>query len=302
MGMELKFYPEKKIGSEVNLSHVKTEYATDDFIREWQSEKIREMEDFSTWHEKNKDNIKEKKKHISWAVVEGIIADENPRTIWEFNKKLVANSGERVIALRNNILNSESEILGNVAKRLAVYLPNWKPKGVSISFTCNEGANFCIENSGITVDLARLSIGPASFEQIEDGLVHELVHEWMKDPQAEKYASKERIMRGLVGEGIATHIAKQDLKKHHEKNGANFEDFRKKSFELFEKFLNCSEDDDLAAFKNVFLNMGEFYVVGNEIAKNVENKIGLEKFRELLLEIRKNPKVLLDKYNQLKDL
>ena len=302
MGMEFKFYPEKRIGSEIDLSLVKTEYATDNFIKEWQNKKVREIEDFSVWHEKNKKNIQAKKERVKLAVIEGIIADEKPETIWEFNKKLVANSSERVIALRNNLFNSEGEVLGNVAKRLAVYLPSWKPKDVSISFTCNESANFCIENSKITADLVRLSTDASPLEKTEDGLVHELVHEWMGEAQTRELHGKEKIIRRIVGEGITTSIAKQDLRKHHEKNGIDFLEFKKRSFDLFEKFTTCQDEDNMNDFKGAFDNMGEFYVVGNEIAKFVENKIGLEKFRKLLLEIRKNPKILLDKYDELKDL
>lgn len=45
--------------------------------------------------------------------------------------------------------------------------------------------------------------------------------------------------------------------------------------------------------------MGHFYVVGNEIAKVILQKDGIEPFKKLIIEARKNPAVFLQRYKEI---
>ena len=45
--------------------------------------------------------------------------------------------------------------------------------------------------------------------------------------------------------------------------------------------------------------MGHFYVVGNEVAKAVLWHDGIERFRELIVEVRENSLVFLQRYKEI---
>ena len=45
--------------------------------------------------------------------------------------------------------------------------------------------------------------------------------------------------------------------------------------------------------------MGHFYVVGNEIAKVILQKDGIEPFKKLIIEARKNPAIFLQRYKEI---
>jgi hypothetical protein len=171
----------------------------------------------------------------------------------------------------------------------------------------NDMANYCVDGKDITADLGRLVHQENPIENVIEGITHEVFHLWMKEKkeqfylQEENKSEKNEILFGIVDEGLAVLTSGQSLVIHHEKQGKNYETYKKESFEIFEKLLKDNSANLWELYKKNFENIGPFYIVGNEIAKTVLQKIGIEKFKVLIDKCRTNPKKIIDEYEKIID-
>lgn len=77
-------------------------------------------------------------------------------------------------------------------------------------------------------------------------------------------------------------------------------EFEKKSFKSFCEFKKETDRENILKYFEKFNNMGEFYVVGYKIVKTILEKIGIEKFREIILEAKNgNPQIFIDEYEKI---
>jgi len=259
--------PESQKEGSINLDALSFVFCKDDFVRNFYNEKLRELED-------------------------------------------KAKEGqEKALVIKNELENHVDEIKAEVTKRLEKFLPDWIVDQAKIVFTMNEGADFCIDRNTITVDLGRLLFEQNQTEKVKEGITHEIFHLWMSegsewsDSEQDEISDqvlKDRIVFKTVNEGLAVLISGQALETHHTKQGRNFVEYRNESFESFNRFLSEKDREALEKIKDEeFQKMGHFYVVGNEIAKVILQKDGIEPFKKLIIEARKNPAVFLQRYKEI---
>lgn len=293
----------------INLKALSFDFCQDTFIRDFYEEKINELNDQDKWLEKNEKELVQSHDKIAQAVEDGLIADEQFETIRQFQIDKTKEKPEKVLALKSELEDHVDEIKNEVAKRLGKFLPDWTAGQAKIIFTINEKSNFSIDNDIITVDLDRLTAEPDPIETVTEGITHEVFHFWMaegsdwSDSRQDEFsdqALKERIIFKTIDEGLAVLISGQSLEDHHTKHGESFTAYTNESFTSFNRFIS---ENDRAALNNIknseFRDMGHFYVVGNEIAKAVLQHDGMEKFRILIADAKRNPVVFLERYKEI---
>jgi len=293
----------------INLSSLSFEFCDNDLVHTFYYEKLRLLADKEKWLEENKDTLEQNKDEIAKAVEDGLIADAEPETIWQFQIDKAKKEQERVLAIKRELESRIDEIKREAAKRLGKYLPNWTAGKAKVVFTMNKMADFCIDRDIITVDLGRLLFEQDPTEKVKEGITHEIFHLWMLEglewsdsgqDQTSVQALKDRIIFKTVDEGLAVLIGGQSLEKHHTSQGRNFAEYIKESFESFNRFLSENNRDKLEKIKDEeFQNMGHFYVVGNEIAKTILHHDGIEEFKKLIIAARDNPYVFLQRYKEI---
>jgi len=293
----------------INLDALSFGFCEDDLVRNFYNEKLRELEDKTKWFQENKANLEQNKGKIAKAVENGLIADTEPETIWQFQVNKAKEGQEKVLAIKSELESRIDEIKTEVVKRLGKYLPDWTAEKTKIVFTMNEKADFCIDRNTITVDLGRLLFEQDPMEKVKEGITHEVFHLWMseglewsdsKQDQVSDQVLKDRIVFKTVDEGLAVLISDQSLEAHHTKQGRDFAGYRNESFESFNHFLSEKDREALEKIKGEeFQNMGHFYVVGNEIAKAILQHDGVESFKKLIIDARENPAVFLQRYKEI---
>lgn len=302
MNFEIKPNLEKQ-ETIIDLSDLEVVFCDDDFITSYYQHKQSEFEDKDRWIEENKESISQDEKRIAKAIEDGRIPDGNPETIWKYKHERINREMEKALAIKKELEGRKEEMNAEVSKRLAMFLPDWKAESATVNFTMNEDADFCIDGNRITADIARLVWENQPVERFIEGITHEVFHIWMRE-NAEMSKGRENIdavksdiIFGIVNEGLAVLVSGQNLAKHHERQGRNYEEYKKESLRAFEELLEESDIDEAERFSSeAFKNMGHAYVVGNEIAKEVLRKIGLEKFRKLIEECRTDPQRMIDEY------
>jgi hypothetical protein len=298
----------QKEGS-VNLDSLSFEFCKDNLVYDFYDEKLGALENKERWLEENRNKLEKNKGKIEKAVENGLIADANPETIWQFQIDKAKDGQEKVLAIKNELESRIGEIKTEVVKRLGKYLPDWTAEKAKIVFTMNERADFCIDRDTITVDLGRLLFEQDPKENVKEGITHEVFHLWMSEglewsdsEQDEVFDQdlKDRIVFKTVDEGLAVLIGGQSLENHHAKQGRDYSKYKGESFESFRHFLSATERETLEKLKDEeFKNMGHFYVVGNEVVTVVLQHDGMEKFKELIAEARDNPSVFLERYKEI---
>jgi hypothetical protein len=293
----------------INLGALSFNFCENDLVGNFYDEKLRELEDETKWLQENKAMLEQNKDKIVKAVEDGLIADAEPKTIWQFQVDKAKEGQEKVLAIKNELEGRIDEIKADVIKRLGKYLPDWTAEKAIILFTMNEKADFCIDRNTITVDLGRLLFEQNPTEKVKEGITHEVFHHWMSEglewsdseqDEVSDQALKDRIIFKTVDEGLAVLISGQSLETHHTKQGRDFVEYRNESFESFNRLLSEKDRGALEKIKDKeFQNMGHFYVVGNEIAKVILQKDGIEPFKKLIIEVRKNPAVFLQRYKEI---
>lgn len=297
--------------SSINLDKLSFEFCDNDFMHNFYSSKLKELENYTEWFRNNKKLLGENKEKLAKAVEDGVIENSQPETIWQLQIDRAKASQEKAISLKETFERTVHEIKDEVAKRLSKFLPTWAPEKVKIVFTVNEKADFCIDNGVITVDLDRLLFEQNPIEKVKSGATHEIFHYWMaenskwsdsKQDKAPDQELKDQIIFRTIDEGLAVLISRQSLEKHHTDRGINFIKHTKESFDSFNDFLLEDNRVDLKKYKAEKLKaMGHFYVVGNEIVKTVAKHVSPENFRKLITESRDNPSIFLQKYKELCD-
>ncbi|EKE18772.1 MAG: hypothetical protein ACD_9C00242G0002 [uncultured bacterium] len=291
-----KFEKEKE--SNIDLLLVKVDFIADTEIDLWCSQKIAESKDMASWIKKMEDDDKLKQEDIDWALKNGMIAQNTKQAVWEYVHAKDIGRRVAIEKIRNEIEQKLKFIMRQSASMLEKYLPDWKPENLVINFTTNESANFCIDVKNITIDLNRLSENPNAINDVINGITHELFHAWMEIEKSD-LSERELILRGIAGEGLAVFIGNQNLENHHTERGKNYEKYKIESMKLFEEFILTKEGDDMEKYEDAFKDMGHFYIVGNEIVNAVVQKVGIEKFRELLPKIKEDASALFKEYDKI---
>ncbi len=293
----------------INLDALSFEFCDEDVVRTSYDEKFHSLEDKEKWIEENKDKLEQIKDRIAKSVEDGLIKDSQHGTIWQFKVDRAKEEQEKVLEIKSELEGRIDEMKDETVKRLSRFLPDWSSDKAKIIFTMNEKADFCIDRNIITVDLGRLLFEQNPIERVKEGIAHEIFHHWMseksewldsKQGEASNQALKNQIVFETVDEGLAVLVSGLSLEKHHIDQGRNFTEYTKQSFNSFKYFLLEDNRDKLERYKDEeFKNMGHFYVVGNEIAVAILQNDGIEKFRKLIVEIRDNSSVFLQRYREI---
>ncbi len=299
----------KKNESKIDLDLLSFNFCPDSEADNYYDKKLEELEDKDRWIERNKNELLENKDRIAKAIENGLIADEKSETIWQFQIDRVKQEKEKIVQIKKELNEKIDQIKDGVVKKLSKLLPDWKPDKIIINFTINENADFCVDGDTITVDLERLSSEKDFLEKTVRGLTHEIFHVWMsegnewsdsKQDEVSDQVLKERIIFKTIDEGLAVGVSGQSLLEHHKQRDVNYDKYIQESFDAFNKFLKEIDREKLEKIKEKeFENMGHFYVVGNEIAKTILQNMGIEKFRKLVEECRKNPENFLKEYKSI---
>lgn len=284
-------------------------FCADDKIKNYYDQELSKIEDREKWIEENKEKLIQNKAKILKAVEDGLISDNRPGTIWQFQYNEAKEGQEKVLQIKRELEGGVKDIKRIVAERLGGFLPDWILNKATISFTMNEKADFCIDRDNITVDLGRLVLEKDFFEKTIQGIAHEVFHIWMSEKldwsDAEQdsvsdVALKNRIIFKTVDEGLAVLASGQSLKTHHEKQGRKYGEFIQESFAAFNNFTSAKSREELEKTKDEeFQNMGHFYVVGNEIAQTLLNNKGIENFKKLIEEARNDPTKIFELYKAI---
>ncbi|MFH1456900.1 MAG: DUF5700 domain-containing putative Zn-dependent protease [Patescibacteria group bacterium] len=298
-------------GGKIDISNLSYDFCNDDLISTYYEQKLLEIADKNKWLEENQENLLQSKDRIAKAIQDGLIANNNPDTIWQFQMNRIQNGKNEIIRIKAAIERNIEQIKINVAKRLSEFLPKWISEKATVTFTMNDKADFCVDENQITVDLGRLLRNENFIEKVTEGISHEVFHIWMKeknkwsdskqDDESDE-ALKSQIVFRTVEEGLAVLVSGQSLSEHHEKQGRDYQKYIAESFEFFKKFLSQDNRAELEKMnEQEFKNMGHFCVVGNEIAKTVLRQIGVEKFRKLIEECRLSPEKIIEEYESICD-
>lgn len=299
----------EKQGGNIDISNLSYDFCDEALINTYYEQKLLKIADKDKWLEENQENLTQSKDRIAEAIQDGLIADDNPETIWQFQLDRMKDGKDKIVGIRIELERKIEQIKIDVAKRLSEFLPNWKSEKAIVTFTMNDKADFCVDENEITVDLGRL-LGNVDFiEKVTEGITYEVFHIWMKeknewsdskqDDESDK-ALKAQIVFRTIDEGLAVLVSGQSLSEHHEKQGRDYKKYIVESFEFFKKFFTQNSRAELEKMnEQEFKNMGHFYVVGNEIAKTVLQQIGIEKFRKLVEDCRLNPEKIINEYESI---
>ena len=293
----------------INLTELSFNFCSDKVIDDFYNEKTRELLNKEKWLKDNNEFIEQNIKVIAKAINNGLIPDNKLETIWQFQVNKAKEAAKSLININNNLKQYVKEIKSEVAKKLSQYLPDWSIKNASIFFTMNENADYYMENNCITVDLERLLWEKDPLEKVKQGITHEVFHLWMlekviwsnsKKAKTSNLKLRKQIIFKNIDEGLAVFVSDQSLKEHHVKLGTNFNEYKAESFKAFNEFVKEDNEQKLNIIKNTaFQNMGNFYVVGNEIVKTVFKYEGIELFKELIKDCRDNPMLFLKYYQKI---
>lgn len=296
-------------GANIDISNLSYDFCNDALIDTYYEQKLLEIADKNKWLEENKENLLQSKDRIIKAVQDGLIANDNPETIWQFQIDRAKGGAAKIVEIKKELERKIEQIEIDVTERLSEFLPNWKSEEAIVTFTMNDKADFCVDSNEITVDLGRLLGNENFIEKVTEGITHEVFHIWMKennkwsdskqDDESDE-ALKSQIVFRTVDEGLAVLVSGQSLSEHHEKQGRDYQKYIEESFEFFKDFLAQNNRTELEKInKQEFKNMGHFYVVGNEIAKTVLQQIGIDKFKKLIEYCRLNPEKIIDEYESI---
>jgi len=160
----------------IDISNLSYDFCDDELINTYYEQKLLEIEDKDKWLEENEENLLQSKDRIAKAVQDGLIANDNPETIWQFQIDRVKNGNEKIVEIKKELEGKIEQIKIDVAKRLSEFLPNWKSENATVTFTMNDKADFCVDKNEITVDLGRLLGNEDFIEKVTEGITHEVFH------------------------------------------------------------------------------------------------------------------------------
>ena len=288
----------KETSGRMDFSSVAVSFCDDRDIEGFYERKDKEWRDFEEWKRKNSERMVAARERIRAAVSAGILADENPETIWNFEKEEMCRKKEMVSGRRDELAQRREELLRLCEERLWQWLPDWTPRGgVEIYFVLNEKANFWVDGKKIGADLLRMADQTDFFERTVCGICHELFHVWMFEglEEAKEYTPREKILYRIVDEGLAVFVSGQSLREHHESQGREYDEYKKESFDFFEKFRETEDEEVLREMqKEGFEASGYFYVFGYETVRELFEEMGAARFREMMQTVRDDPKRIFE--------
>jgi len=149
---EQNFSSESRKESSIDLSALVFGFCADDQIKSYYDQKLSEIGDRGKWIEENKEKLTQNKEKILKAVEDGLISDDRPETIWQFQYNKAKEGREKVLQIKKGLEGRIEDIKRSVAERLGGFLPDWILNKATVSFTMNEKADFCVDKDNITVD------------------------------------------------------------------------------------------------------------------------------------------------------
>jgi hypothetical protein len=293
----------------INIDVLFFDFCKDDLVSEFYYKRFNDTDAKVRWIKHNKSILEKEKDKVAKAVKDGLIPDGNIETIWQFKVDRAKKDQEKMLNIKKELEGRVDEIKKEAIKRLSTYLPDWEAKEAKIIFTFNEEADFCTDEGNIVVDMEGLLFAQDPIEEVKQGITHEIFHLWISEKskrlsleqeQKSNQAFKNEVIFRAIDEGLAVLISNGSLEEYHKKQGRDFAEYVEESFKSFNAFLIEKSRKNINKINDQeFKNMGHFYVVGNEIVKAVLRYEGLTSFRELIVELTKDPLVFLRKYKKI---
>lgn len=304
--IELANTPEKE--KIVNLSELSFNFCSDSFIAEHFNKKITAIENKDLWIEKNKAKLVTHKDEVNFLIKNGLIEDDDIETIRLFKLNKYKESERKMLNIKKDLEGKVEYIKKSVANKLKIYLPQWNSPKINVIFTLNKKADFCVDKD-VIVDLQRLTQEDDYLNKTINGITHEIFHVWMSEKSSWENSDidkkteegiKNQIILRTIDEGLAVLIGEQSLKIHHERQGKVYTDYIQESFSAFNEHINNNKNLKESFKKNEgFNNMGHNYVVGYEICKAILEEKGIDEFRKLLPETKKDPQKMIKLYKEI---
>ena len=296
---------ETNIESNINFSKVELKYWSDEEINSFFDKRITALQNPAEFIEANKWQFDNFKRH---RMDEGYSEEEMIKRFVQREIKDSTNAKEKAIIVKNKLESKKEEILEKVRVKLAEYLPDWNANTTKIVFKVMGDADYRHPRNGeVEVDLWRLTFQDDVIENVVDGITHELFHEWMGESSQKYYRDENKFVsiedaklsacNKTVDEGLAVLVGGMSLSKHYEEQKLDYQKEIDESFSYFKDYFTVG-DVEIAKklYRKGLNNMGPFYVVGYEVAKEVFECVGPNQFRILIAKIRENPQILFDEY------
>jgi hypothetical protein len=258
--------------------------------------------------------LKTRPDYTKRAAAGGIRNDEDAiaRLTPEFDRKQKREI-EAIESVMRDIMPDTKIILDEAAIVLSKYLPDWTAKGITVKMVPKGNYDYRVSGQNIYISLAHLGYEKDKRGSLRTGFAHEFFHIWITDsntPQPSTYLEndpdiEEMRMFGIfktINEGLAVHVSGggEMLRQHHEMQGRNYDEYKKQSFEFFDKMLTEADRATLLAMRGPGQdNMGHLYVVGQHIVSELEKRLGLDEMKKYVVTAKTDIKVLIDKYDEL---
>lgn len=297
---------EKPTEEGVDLSKIKIKISSDQEVLDVYNIEIEEIEDKEKWIVENKDRLEKDSESIKDAVKKGLLRDVNTESVRDFVLQNKKNERERIVGIKKLIEENMPAMLKEVSMRLGEFFPGWEAPLAFVNFKINRSADYMIDDfNNITADLGRLINKDDPIRDATQGMIHEISHIWINEYERvlnpnSLVALKEQARWRTLSEGIAVLLAGQDLRAFHEGKSRNYKEYITEAFSQMDVLLKSDDIEEMLKIREQGeKNMGYFYVVGYEMIRKIFEKNGLEKFREMLPEFRKNPNQFFEEYYKI---
>ena len=287
----------------MDLSALEFSFCPNEQIEEFMESQFAILQDKKAFREKYEDALKNSYQKILGLIEKGELADSGEDSVKGYVEKILQEKKQALFELRGQVQNNLDLIIGGVEGKLQEYIPSWKPEAVAIDFGLSEATDFSVNGNKVFVNLFLLEQKSDYLKTVTEGIAHELVHVWHNEANGEKEQGngletlKNGILSGIIREGLAVYISGMDLEKFYADSQREYQSLKTEAFDLFEKILTT---DDLAfletVLENDFKNMGKCYLLGLEIITTLKAKLGEDRFKELVIESRKNPGLMIGEY------
>jgi len=286
----------------IDLSSVPIEFCTDEFIGDLY---LKQYKDKEKWLREQRVRNELHREELVKAVQAGILKDSNPETIWQRSIGMANKRKKVLIEFKHEIEIKKDSIIAEVAKRLGKYLPDWSPKFAKILFTMEQSYTCWCKNNDAYINLLVFVDVDDPIEKLIQYFVHEMTHLWMQEPyfsQEAVYPSgKDRLIYSLVNEGFALlNGGKASIKELQEQLGRNYKEYTEESFAFINDRLtknNPEEFEKMMQKESTCLD--KIYLVGVKIVETVLEYDGVEKFRALITQARKDPSLIIKRYQEI---
>ena len=298
--------------SEIDLTKLELNFWSDEQISAFFDHRLKELDSPESFVEKNKWQIDNFRRHV---IDKGYSDKQVVDMFIQREKKQSMEVKDKCIAVKNELEDKTESIMEAVRAKLAMYLPDWRPETVKVTFKIMEDADYRNPNNGeIEADLWRMTYKKDVIDNVIKGVAHELFHEWMNEQGKLKELDqsgngngedvpieigRELVRARMIDEGLAVLISGQSLKAHHEEHGVRYDTFVVESFKYFDDFEKIDDVKEQKVLGSTgFKNMGQFYVVGYEMVRAILDRVGEVRFRELVVLSRDNTEIMFEEYEK----